>query len=155
MMGSRRARDMNIEFKIIEVGSDWHRKEWALRDEVLRRPLGRALSATDIERDKEGVHFVAVLDGEVVGCAGLYSQGEGAMRLRQMAVSPRLQRQNIGARLLRFAEDWARENGVLRIETHARVVARGFYERCGYEAYGDVFEEISIPHIKMRKPLKS
>ena len=153
MMGSRRARDM-IEFTIIEVGSELHRSEQRLRDEVLRKPLGRSLSATDIERDKEGVHFVAVLDGEVVGCAGLYPQGEHVMRLRQMAVSPRLQRQNIGARLLSFAEDWARDNAVVRIETHARLVARGFYERCGYEAYGDVFEEISIPHIKMRKSLK-
>ena len=144
---------MSVEFKIIEVGSDWHQKEQALRDEVLRRPLGRALSVTDIERDKEGVHFVAVSSGEVVGCAGLYPQGDGVMRLRQMAVSPRLQGQNIGAGLLDFAEGWARENGVTRIETHARMVARGFYERCGYEAYGDVFEEISIPHIKMRKAL--
>ncbi|MFZ1989133.1 MAG: GNAT family N-acetyltransferase [Alphaproteobacteria bacterium] len=144
-----------IEFKIIEVGSELHRSEQRLRDEVLRRPLGRALSASDIERDKEGVHFAAVLDGEVVGCAGLYRQGDGVMRLRQMAVSPRLQRQNIGARLLSFAENWARDNAASRIETHARLVARGFYERCGYEAYGDVFEKISVPHIKMRKPLKS
>ena len=152
-MGSRRARDMDIEFKIIEVGSDWHLKEQALRDEVLRKPLGRRLSAIDVERDKEGIHFVAVLDSDVVGCAGLYRQGKGVMRLRQMAVSPRLQRQQIGARLLIFAENWAHENGVQRIETHARLVARGFYERCGYEAHGEVFEEISIPHIKMRKPL--
>jgi len=154
MIGSRQARDMNIEFKIIEVGSDWHLKEQALRDEVLRKPLGRALSATDIERDREGVHFVAVQGGEVVGCAGLYPQGDGVMRLRQMAVLPRLQRQSIGARLLSFAENWARDCAISRIETHARVVARGFYERCGYEAYGDVFEEISVPHIKMRRLLK-
>jgi len=70
-----------------------------------------------------------------------------------MAVSPRLQGQNIGARLLGFAEEWARDNGIHRIETHARMVAGGFYERRGYEAYGDVFEEVSIPHIKMRKSL--
>jgi hypothetical protein len=155
MIGSRRASDMTLEFKIIEVGSDWHQKEQALRDEVLRRPLGRVLSATDIERDKEGVHFVAVQGGEVVGCAGLYPQGEDVMRLRQMAVSPRLQGQNVGASLLAFAEDWARKNAVTCIETHARMVAVGFYERCGYEAYGDAFEEVGIPHIKMRKSLKS
>ena len=152
MMGSGRARDM-IEMKIIEAGSDLHRKEQTLRDEVLRKPLGRALSATDIERDREGVHFAALLDGEVVGCAGLYPQEQGVMRLRQMAVSPSLQRQNIGGNLLAFAEDWARENNIARIETHARIVARGFYERCGYEACGEVFEEIGIPHIKMCKRL--
>jgi len=142
-----------IEFKIIEVGSEWHKSEQALRDEVLRRPLGRRLSATDIERDKEGVHFVAVVDSTVVGCAGLYPQAEGIVRLRQMAVAPTLQGRGVGARLLAFAEDWARQNGIARMETHARLVARGFYERCGYEAYGDVFEEITIPHIKMRKQL--
>ncbi len=101
------------------------------------------------------MHFVAVVDGEVVGCVGFYPQDEGIVRLRQMAVSPRLQRQHIGARLLAFAEAWARENGIVRIETHARIVARGFYGRCGYEAYGDEFVEVTVPHIKMRKSLSS
>ncbi len=41
------------------------------------------------------------------------------------------------------------------IEMHARVCAITFYERCGYVCEGDVFEEITIPHIVMRKRLSA
>jgi len=144
---------MAIEFRQIEVGSDLHTSEQALRDEVLRKPLGRALSASEIERDREGRHFVAVLDGEVVGCVGLYPQGEGVVRLRQMAVAPRLQGQRIGSRLLQYAEEWARRNRIATIELHARVTALAFYERNGYIPEGDEFIEVTVPHRRMRKRL--
>jgi GNAT superfamily N-acetyltransferase len=144
---------MTIELKQIEVGSPLHAAQQRLRDEVLRRPLGRALSAAEIERDPTGTHFAAVRRGEVVACVGLYPQGEGLLRLRQMAVAPHLQGQGVGARLLAFAEDWARTRGYSEIELHARLSAVGFYERKGYAQEGDVFKEISIPHIVMRKTL--
>ena len=144
---------MTIEFRKIEVGSPLHERALTLRDDVLRRPLGRALSATDIEYDRQGHHFVAVDGDEVFGCVGLYPQDEGVVRLRQMAVAPRLQGQGIGAGVLRFAEEWARANDIARIELHARVAAEGFYQRAGYVAEGEIFEEVTVPHRKMWKAL--
>jgi GNAT superfamily N-acetyltransferase len=140
-----------VEVREIEVGSKLHRSEQDLRDEVLRKPLGRAPSATDLERDRLGRHFIALMHGEVVGCVGVYPEGERVVRLRQMAVSPKLQ--GLGSALLRHVEDEARANDISRIELHARVSARRFYERNGYQIEGDVFEEITIPHVKMWKRL--
>lgn len=144
---------MGIALKEIEVGSPLHASEQRLRDEVLRRPLGRVLSAMDIARDRTGRHFAAVQRDEVVACVGLYPQGEGLLRLRQMAVSPALQRTGLGGRLLAFAEDWARARGYSEIELHARMSAIGFYRHAGYAEEGAMFEEIGVPHIVMRKAL--
>lgn len=144
---------MTIDLQTIEVGSALHASQQRLRDEVLRKPLGRALSATDIERDKTGTHFAAVRGEEVVACLGLYPQSEGVVRLRQMAVSPAMQGQRLGARLLAFAEQWARRKGVAQIELHARLSAIGFYEHAGYAREGAEFEEVGIPHVAMRKML--
>jgi predicted GNAT family N-acyltransferase len=144
---------MMVDLRIIEVGSTLYPSQQLLRDEVLRKPLGRELSATDIDRDRTGTHFVAVNEDEVVACVGLYLEGERKVRLRQMAVSPALQGQGLGSRLLAFAEEWARHWRIAEIETHARVSARGFYERAGFVAEGAEFEEVTIPHIAMRKRL--
>ncbi|MEJ0022043.1 MAG: GNAT family N-acetyltransferase [Alphaproteobacteria bacterium] len=95
-----------IELRIIETTSPIYPSQQRLRDEVLRKPLGRQLSAADIDRDRAGAHFVAVREGEVVACVGLYPDGPGKVRLRQMAVSPALQGQGVGLRVLTFAEDW-------------------------------------------------
>jgi GNAT superfamily N-acetyltransferase len=140
-----------IEHRKIEVGSPLHTSALTLRDEVLRRPIGRALSATDIEYDRLGHHFVAVEGEIVVGCVGLYPERDGVVRLRQMAVAPHLQGRGIGAGVLRFAEAWAREHNVTRIELHARVTAVGFYERLGYAAKGEIFDEVTVPHRAMWK----
>jgi GNAT superfamily N-acetyltransferase len=149
----RGGKFVDIELRQIEVGSPLHASEQRLRDEVLRRPLGRALSATDMDRDRLGVHFAAVRGDEVVACVGLYPDGEGLLRLRQMAVAPALQGHGLGAQVLSFAEDWARGRGVAEIELHAREPAIGFYERYSYAREGDIFEEVGIPHVVMRKRL--
>ncbi|GAA4144638.1 hypothetical protein GCM10022416_35620 [Actinomadura keratinilytica] len=39
------------------------------------------------------------------------------------------------------------------MELHAQTAVRAFYERLGYEAYGEEDIEAGIPHIWMRKAL--
>jgi predicted GNAT family N-acyltransferase len=144
---------MAIKLMQIEVGSALHASEQRLRNIVLRLPLGRPLSETEITRDRTGVHFAAVEGDEVIGCVGLYPEGDSVLRLRQMAVAPDRQGEGIGACLIAFAEDWARTNGAREIEMHARITATAFYERAGYVTEGEPFEEVTIPHITMRKRL--
>jgi len=43
--------------------------------------------------------------------------------------------------------------GVTEIELHAQVTARRFYERAGYTAIGEEYEEAGITHITMRRRL--
>jgi predicted GNAT family N-acyltransferase len=49
------------------------------------------------------------------------------------------------------SEAIAREHGFTDMILHARESAVPFYERLGYERVGERFEEVSIPHWRMRK----
>jgi predicted GNAT family N-acyltransferase len=113
--------------------------EKALRNRVLRVPLGLVLS------DSEA--------GTVVACVLLVIPGDGTAHIRQMAVDERWRDRRIGAGLIAHAERTARGLGLRRMTMHARVVARGFYERLGYHAVSDEFIEVTIPHIEMEKTL--
>lgn len=144
---------MDIETREIAVGSDLHRQAQELREQVLRRPLDRMLTPEERARDPEGRHFVAAADGQVVACTILFPQGDGAVRLRQMAVAPAFQGRGVGARLLAFAEERARASGVRSIRLHARSTAIGFYERAGYTEEGAPFDEDGVPHVLMAKTL--
>jgi hypothetical protein len=142
-----------IEYREIETGSDLHRAQQALRESVLRLPLGRVLGREERARDPEGAHFAALRDGQVVGCVILFPYAPGIVKLRQMAVAPGLQGGGIGMALLRFAEDRARARGVATIRLHARETAIGFYARAGYAQEGAPFDEDGVPHVQMTKAL--
>ena len=45
----------------------------------------------------------------------------------------------------------AAERGIHDMRLSAQMTARGFYDRAGYEPFGDIYDEVGIPHIEMRK----
>ncbi len=55
----------------------------------------------------------------------------------------------LGASLLYFAENVARDRGFRELVMHARMTAVGFYKRQGYQFSGPEFEEVTIPHVRM------
>ena len=73
--------------------------------------------------------------------------------MRQVAVEPDLQGQGIGAEMVRLSEQVGSEKGFTEMILHARDTAVAFYLRLGYEIVGEPFEEVTIPHREMRKPL--
>lgn len=119
----------------------------ALREGVLRAPLGLALGPDELADDGVREHFCAVADGDVVGSVSLKPLG------RQMAVSEARRGERIGARLFEMAEAWAHDQGFPLIVLNARMSAEGFYAKFGYRSEGGPFEENTIPHIRMTKRL--
>jgi predicted GNAT family N-acyltransferase len=71
-----------------------------------------------------------------------------------MAVQNNLQGKGIGASLMNFAENIARDSGYKKMMMHARKTAVGFYEKLGYNVVSNEFIEVSIPHFVMEKKLK-
>jgi predicted GNAT family N-acyltransferase len=125
----------------------------ALRNEVLRRPLGLELTNGELEQERSDYHLVCQSGGKLVGCLVLVPQSNNEVKMRQVAVSPRAQGQGIGRALTQFAEDFARQRGFARVTLHARATAVPFYEKLGYEQVGEQFEEVTIPHWSMQKKL--
>ncbi|MGB7539141.1 MAG: GNAT family N-acetyltransferase [Anaerolineales bacterium] len=143
-----------ITNRIITTADPEYEAEKDLRNRVLRLPLGLALSDADIFGEDQQTHLVALDEtGTVVGCVLLVFPGDGTAHIRQMAVDEIYRGRGVGAGLIAFAEKTAHEMGIRKINMHARVVARGFYERLGYRAVSDVFIEVTIPHIGMEKTL--
>ncbi len=141
---------MDIVISYITSDHPKYKPVWALRDKVLRVPLGMTLELSNLERDKTNTIFIAERGSEVVGCVLMEPHGN-AMQLRAMAVDDSLQGKGIGRLLVEAAEAYTWQQGYEKITLHARKAALGFYKNLGYSAYGDEFTEVTIPHYMMEK----
>ena len=144
---------MSLEFSEAPFGSDPYPALFQLRREILRLPLGLDFTAADIAAERYDFHLAAYESGELVAGVLLRPAGGHTIKLRQMVVAPAAQGRGIGAQLIRHAEQFAAARGFTIIEMHARKTVQSFYEKCGYVAEGPEFEEVTIPHLKMRKDL--
>lgn len=124
-----------------------------LRRAILRIPLGLDFTAAQLAAEAGDIHLAAFEDGELIGTVLLTDYDDRTMKLRQMAVDDAYQGKGIGAQLLAAAEAETRAAGKTRLTLAARVSAQAFYARNGYAAAGEVFEEVTIPHIVMQKTL--
>lgn len=143
-----------MALKQIDHGSEAYQQMVLLRYEMLRRPLGLNFAPDELDKEKDDILIGAYEEEELLGCCMLTQVNEDTVRLRQMAVHQKLQGKGIGASLMRFAENLARDRGFRSLIMHARKTAIGFYEKQGYQAKGDEFLEVTIPHYVMEKILR-
>ena len=139
--------------KLIDYGTNHYSQMVSLRYALLRKPLGLAFDDGELEEEMNDILIGCFDDDKLEGCCLLKQAGDGALRLRQMAVVSGLQGKGIGRILLQFAENIARDRGYKKIIMHARKTAIGFYEKLGYKTTSDEFEEVTIPHYIMEKIL--
>ncbi|APA95065.1 GNAT family N-acetyltransferase [Nocardia seriolae] len=104
------------------------------------------------ELDEVADHFLARLDGKPVG-AGRLIVRDGVGVLGRLAVLEETRGTGLGAALVRAIEERVAERGLGAVELHSQTRARGFYEKLGYEAYGEIGMDAGIPHIWMRRDL--
>jgi predicted GNAT family N-acyltransferase len=74
-------------------------------------------------------------------------------KIGRMAVLREWRGRGVGEALLLALIEQARELGLPEVSLHAQVDAIGFYEKFGFEPYGERFEEAGIQHQSMRKTL--
>lgn len=137
----------------IPHGSETYWEAIQLRDSVLRKPLGLAYNQEDLLAEDGSYHIVCRNGDELVGCLVLKPAEDGVMKMRQFAVRADAQGHGIGRLLENYAERFSKEKGFKEIQLHAREVALGFYQKLGYQAEGERFIEVTIPHLAMRKQL--
>jgi len=123
---------------------------FALREQVFVHEQGVPLDIEMDELDANADHFIARLGSRVVGAGRLVADGTTGV-LGRLAVARAARGTGLGTALVAEIERRAAERGLTAVELHAQVHARGFYERLGYTAEGDVFDEAGIAHITMRK----
>jgi predicted GNAT family N-acyltransferase len=114
----------------------------------------------EIEQDAADATAVHVLSGglsgelagRVVATGRLLLHGATA-RIGRMAADAGVRGQGHGAAVLAELHRQAALRGAVEVVLHAQEPARRFYEREGYEAVGDVYEEAGIAHVTMRRAL--
>ncbi|MBW7890388.1 MAG: GNAT family N-acetyltransferase [Chitinophagaceae bacterium] len=143
-----------MPLKIIEHNSKEYHQMIELRNEILRKPLGLYFNPEELDSEKDEILLGAFDDDKLIGCCMLSRSDSGSCRLRQMAVDQNLQKKGIGATLIRFAENIARDRGYRTMVMHARKSAVGFYKKFGYVILSDEFEEVTIAHYLMGKRLR-
>lgn len=138
--------------RVVSHGSPDYAKVVDLRDRILRKPLGLVFTPDQLAQELSEVILAEFSDDDAIACLQFMIQG-GTWKMRQVAVSEGRQGQGLGTRLVRFSEDWALRRGAQEFVLHARLSAVPFYRRLGYEVEGPEFEEVGIPHFRMRKRL--
>ncbi|MCL9659712.1 GNAT family N-acetyltransferase [Paenibacillus hunanensis] len=124
-----------------------------LRDLVLRRPLGMSIKQDRLDGEDQAIHLCALYADKMVGVLLLKQVNQDTVQMKQVAVDEALRGQQVGRRLVAYAEQVAIDEGYLHMMLHARQVAIPFYEKLAYETYGEPFTEVGIPHRMMRKQL--
>ena len=136
----------------IEFATPEYDEAVALRYDVLRRPLGLEFLPEQLAMEWDNIHLAAFADsGQLLGYLNLTPVDEKEVKMRQVAVSPAAQGKGIGAALVAESESVAAQQHFALITLHARATAVPFYLKLGYTLIEGEFEEVGIPHFKMKK----
>jgi GNAT superfamily N-acetyltransferase len=140
-----------MSIKMIDHGSEDYKKMVDLRLEILRKPLGLTFAEADLNQEKDDILIGAFEEEDIMACCILTKLSEDTCKLRQMAVRPKIQGTGLGAAMMNYAEQLAKDAGYKKMVMNARKTAKGFYEKLGYEIKGDEFVEVTLPHFYMQK----
>jgi len=101
-------------------------------------------------QDDDSWHWLATDTNDVpIGTARLLPDGQ----IGRMAVLSDYRKFGVGAALLEQAVEKARHLGFSSVFLNAQTHALGFYERAGFVAEGEEFQEAGIAHYRMVQPL--
>ncbi|TFV50293.1 GNAT family N-acetyltransferase [Blastococcus sp. TF02A_35] len=136
----------------VATAEDWPEVA-ALRTRVFVEEQG---VPAEIEQDAADATAVHVLSrdaaGRAVATGRLLLDGPVA-RIGRMAADAEVRGRGHGAAVLAELHRQAAARGAREVELHAQLPARRFYEREGYAAVGEVYEEAGIAHVTMRRAL--
>lgn len=143
-----------IDLEFIPTAGRRYLQSRELRWCRLRKPLGFERGTERFDCEDDAMHLVAVSDDEVVGCVLFIAKDDKSGRLFQMVVAEDFAGKGIGRILVEHLEQRLHRDGFEHVVLHARCHVQGFYERLGYTACSDVYEEVGIPHITMERNIR-
>lgn len=105
------------------------------------------------EYDATATHFLMRdANGAPVATARLLNK-HGLAKIGRVAVLKAVRGQGLGLELMRAVLDEARRQGFREAVLDSQTYAILFYERLGFVAEGDEFDDAGIPHFLMRRSL--
>jgi predicted GNAT family N-acyltransferase len=99
--------------------------------------------------DLTATHVVAIDDGNVVGTLRIVFLDEH-VKFGRVAVAASVRGKGIASRLMRFAMDHAAARGETRFYLTAQTDKLALYEKLGFVAFGEEFQDGGMPHLAMK-----
>ncbi len=140
---------MKSDVAVTIRAADWDRDQQLLRS--IREAVFVREQKVPVELEWDGsdarcAHVIAyVEDGQAVATGRLLPDGH----IGRIAVLKAWRRHGIGSRVLQTLIDTAKANGIATCALNAQTHALSFYERHGFVAQGEEFDEAGIPHRHM------
>jgi len=94
-------------------------------------------------------HVIVYVDGQPAATGRIVR--DNPVSLGRIAVLPEYRGTGIGAIVVNQLTRKLFTEGYPEIHIHAQIQALGFYEKLGFKAYGEPYDEAGIPHRSMVK----
>ena len=106
------------------------------------------------EHDTPETKYIVVMDEYLpIATCRIYAIDPTTVMLGRIVVLPEYRRQGLGTRVVREAEEWAKELGFTRAMLESREEKVHFYERMGYQPDWSKQSDGTFHCILMEKPL--
>lgn len=140
------------QIKEIKYGTNEYSNTLKLRNKVMRVPLGLNIYDEDFSSEKNSVIIGMFKDDLLLG-VGVMSHKDAVYKVEYLCIDTDIQSRGIGGCLLERLEEIAVKQGAKKISMDARLSAKHFYEKYGYESTGQIFllDYAPVEHIIMEK----
>ncbi|KKP60044.1 MAG: Acetyltransferase, GNAT family [Candidatus Roizmanbacteria bacterium GW2011_GWA2_34_18] len=103
------------------------------------------------ELDKKSIHFIAILDHEIVATARLREEPKNTAKIERMAVRKEHRGKGIGLGLTKYVLNQALKKGFKKIFIQAQLHAQKMYEKAGFKITSKPYDlwNLGIPHVDM------
>ncbi|MGG4449589.1 GNAT family N-acetyltransferase [Brevibacillus porteri] len=100
------------------------------------------------------IHFVVYREGNPVGASRLRTYAPGVGKIERVAVAKTERGTGLGRQIMLAMGELAKQHGYDSLKLNAQTQAQRFYEKLGYEPFGDLFDDAGIEHIAMVKSIR-
>jgi histone acetyltransferase (RNA polymerase elongator complex component) len=142
-----------LQIKEINYHSKEYQRLLDFRFNNLRKPLNLEWSKEDLLNENKQIHFALKNQSEIIGSFCLKKIDCSTIRLRQMAIEKKFQKQGYGSNILKFTEKFATKNNYKKIIIVARLSALDFYKKNFFKTSGNIFTDVTVSSINMYKKI--
>jgi predicted GNAT family N-acyltransferase len=134
---------------LIQSWQEAAKAAFAIRQKVFIQEQGVPEDLELDEFDSGAIHALAIEGSEYIGTGRLVGIGGRQGQIGRMAVLSSFRNTGVGHAILASLIEYAQSVGIESLILHSQVMAIPFYEKHGFQAQGDIYDEAGIPHRNM------
>ena len=124
---------------------------FAIRHQVFVLEQGVPLDMEQDSYDAQAIHWLAWDGDQAVATARLVPTSNQQGKVGRVAVLQGQRGNGLGRSLMLAIHQWAEQENLKRLILDAQISVISFYDKLGYQAEGDIFEDCGILHRRMLK----